>query len=65
MPPVPGVITTGVATATTRRLQSIQRHLTTSGNIGNRGISTASGNNKKKMVSQKKHKVAIVGSGNW
>lgn len=67
MPPIPpAVFTTSAAAA---RLQSIQRHLASqSGSIsGQRGLNTVAtaGNNKRRMVAQKKHKVAIVGSGNW
>lgn len=68
MPPLPGVITsTATATRTAAaRLQSIQRQFAASSvgaGVGQRGIVTPSG--KKRMVAQKRHRVAIVGSGNW
>lgn len=71
MPPIPSVV---VATSASRtaatRLQSIQRQLASqSGSIAaSRGlntVATTTGNNRRRMVAQKKHKVAIVGSGNW
>lgn len=73
MPSLPSVIsTTATATASrtaAARLQRIQRQIaasSVSAGTGQRGIVTPSANsNKRRMVAQKRHKVAIVGSGNW
>lgn len=63
----PAVVTTSASRTAATRLQSIQRQLVSSSIAGQRGISSVAtaGNNKRRMVAQKKHKVAIVGSGNW
>jgi len=67
MPPIPpAVLATSASRTAATRLQSIQRQL--SGSIAEqRGLNTVAttGNNTRTMVAQKKHKVAIVGSGNW
>jgi len=70
MPPIsPVVVTTSTSRIAATRLQSIQRQLTSQNGsiVGHRGLNmvATAGNNKIRMVAQQKHKIAVVGSGNW
>jgi len=70
MPPIsPVVVTTSTSRTAATRLQSIQRQLASQNGsiVGHRGLNTVAiaGDNKIRMVAQQKHKVAVIGSGNW